>query len=118
MIRPETDSLIAFLNELIAIDPYAIAELLITRVPCNQQLADHPTVQVASGKDGGGYIFIAPGTFRVGMLGILNGFCGKIDEGPRKDWGPITARYEDGRLICVERTNLDAIELEKGQSRG
>ena len=56
-MRVETDRLIAFLNSLIEIDPYAMAELLTLRVPCNQAMADHPTVQVAAA---GATTFIAP----------------------------------------------------------
>jgi len=93
MIRPETDELIAFLNSLLESDPYAIAELLTVRVPCNQTLADHPTVQVAAGPDHG-ITFIRPGEYRVGILGILNGYCGSIEEGPREGWGPIAAVYD------------------------
>lgn len=102
MIRPETDSLIAFLNELVAIDPYAIAELLCVRVPCNQAMADHPSVQV-QGSDGS-VTYIAPGTHRVGLLGVLNGYCGTIESGDHAGWGPITAEYEDARLVRFVRT--------------
>lgn len=55
-----------FLNELLEIDRPAIASLIANRVPCNQALADHPTVQ-AGAQHGG---------FHVGMLGLLNGLCG------------------------------------------
>jgi hypothetical protein len=71
-IRPETDQIIEYLNSLVAIDPYAIAELLCIRVPCNNVLADHPTVEVQTA---GKSTFIAPGTFRLGVLGLLNGYC-------------------------------------------
>ena len=79
-IREDTDDLITFLNSLVEIDPYALAELLCIRVPCNKTLADHPSVQVAAGGERSGYTFIAPNTFRIGMLGVLNGFCGTIDD--------------------------------------
>jgi uncharacterized membrane protein len=108
-IRKDTDELIAFLNSLVAIDHYAIAELLATRVPCNEALAAHQSVQVAgAGKD---VAYIAPGTFRVGILGILNGYCGTIDDGPRKNWGPITAVYDNGMLVRFERTPTDVTEV-------
>jgi hypothetical protein len=104
-----TDDLIDFLNALVAIDRYAIAELLCTRVVCNKTMADHPSVQVAAGREdmqfGEGFAFLAPGQFRVGMLGILNGFCGTIEQGPRKGWGPITAIYDKGLLVGFKRTN-------------
>lgn len=112
-VRADTDDLIAFLNSLVAIDPYAMAELLCIRVPCNQVLADHPSVQVAAGGERSGYTFIAPNTFRVGMLGVLNGFCGTLDDGPRKGWGPIAAIYDDGKLLRFERSEVAAVEGEK-----
>ena len=112
-VRADTNDLIAFLNSLVAIDPYAMAELLCIRVPCNQALADHPSVQVAAGGERSGYTFIAPNTFRVGMLGVLNGFCGTLDDGPRKGWGPIAAIYDDGKLLRFERSEVAAVEDEK-----
>jgi len=101
-IRDDTDELIAFLNSLVAIDPYALAELLCIRVPCNRALAEHPTVQAMAFGDSS-CTFIAPDTYRVGVLGILNGFCGVIDNGPHKSWGPINAIYGDGVLLRFER---------------
>ena len=109
-VRDDTDDLIAFLNSLVEIDRYAIAELLCIRVPCNQALADHPSVQVQTGREGGGYTYIAPGTSRVGMLGLLNGFCGTLDDGPRKGWGPIVAQYDEGRLVRFERSETTEFE--------
>lgn len=102
-VRADTDELIAFLNSLVAIDPYAIAELLSVRVVCNKEMAEHPSVQVASGGEKSNMTFLAPGTYRVGMLGVLNGYCGTIDDGPRKGWGPIAAVYDEGKLQRFER---------------
>lgn len=83
---------IAFLNELIALDPEAMRALVEHHVPANQGLVDHPTVQV-SGYDG------APP--KVGLLGILNGLFGTDEEG----WGVISALFEDdGRLVKFMRT--------------
>lgn len=101
MVRPDTDDMIAFLNALLEIDRYAIAELLTVRVLCNQELADHPSVQVSGSE---GTTFVRPGTFRVGMLGILNGYCGTLEGGERDSWGPISAVYEEGQLARFERT--------------
>lgn len=110
-IRPDTDDLIAFLNSLTAIDPVAMGELMAARVPCNEAMANHPTVQVvAGGADGNvgkhaGESAVPAGEFRVGFLGILNGYAGAFDEGPRKGWGPISAVVEDdGRVTSFRRT--------------
>lgn len=54
-----------YLNELNEIDPDAVRRLCFQRVPCNDRLRDHPTVQVRSDKDGS--------NAAVGLLGILNG---------------------------------------------
>lgn len=87
MIRKETDDIIAFLNSLVEVDSNAINLLVGTRVPCNEDMADHPTVQVGMGDSG------LP---VVGILGVLNGYCGI-----RSDYnGPIMAVFEDdGTLI-------------------
>lgn len=99
-IRNDTDDIIAFLNTLVALDPNAISELVSSRVFCNEKLAGHPTVQVSECISDN-----VIGQYRVGFLGILNGFCGTIETGPRIGWGPITARYdEDGKLVGFERT--------------
>jgi hypothetical protein len=55
-----------YLNDLLLLDRNAIACLIANRVPCNQLLADHSTLQ-AGAQHGG---------FHVGLLGILNGLCG------------------------------------------
>lgn len=69
------------LNELLEIDRPAIAALIANRVPCNEALSNHPTVQV--GVQHGGY--------HVGMLGILNGLCGIR---PSNSFGLINAIFE------------------------
>jgi hypothetical protein len=95
MLRPSVtiDDAIAYLNELAVLDKPAIAALIANRVPCNEQLADHPTVQV--GAQNGG--------FWVGMLGILNGLFGTLDNG----WGPITFVFDDeGDLAMFTRTEV------------
>ena len=71
-----------FLNELAEIDRPAVAALIANRVPCNEELADHDTVQV-SAQHGG---------FHVGMLGLLNGLCGAKEDSA----GVIGAIFEDG----------------------
>lgn len=56
------------LNELLAADPDATVALMNARVPCNEIVAGHPSIQVGSGGEG------AEQTgFRVGILGIING---------------------------------------------
>lgn len=86
--------LVSFLNDMLAIDPSAIALLVSHRVPCNTHMAEHPTVQVGStaGKNASNTI---------GILGLLNGFCGTIDDGGKwHGFGPISAMVnEDGSIV-------------------
>lgn len=80
-------SIIRYLNEVLALDPEAIHQLMETRVPCNQALTDHATTQVGGSAD----------TNLVGPLGILNGLVGVRND----HWGYITGVYDDttGKLI-------------------
>jgi hypothetical protein len=81
--------LVDFLNDALQTDPSAISLLVNNRVPCNQAMLEHPTIQC--------------GTITVGLLGLLNGFVGVYDEGKRKGWGAIAAiTEEDGRIVRFE----------------
>ena len=90
------DFFIERLNEIAQADPEAMGKLIATRVPCNEALADHPTVQVRALKG-------EPPA--VGVLGLLNGLVGIIEDGPRKGYGLITAIVEnDGTCRGFRRT--------------
>lgn len=119
-IRNDVDDLVAFLDSLANIDPIAVGALVATRVPCNGELALHPTVQVSAGGSAGrtatnpGESDVPAGEFRVGLLGILNGYAGKFDDGPLCGWGPITAVVEaDGRITAFRRTTPTEAALRK-----
>ncbi len=60
---------VRILNEAFELDPAAVHALLCNRVPCNERLADHPTIQVSENP------VLSDGSCHVGMLGILNGVC-------------------------------------------
>lgn len=106
-IRPDVDDLIAFLDTLAKIDPVCMGALLAARVPCNAQMAAHPTVQVAGHGPKGFEAEIPAGEYRVGLLGLLNGYGGSFDDGPRKGWGAITAIVEDdGTVTAFRRTEI------------
>ncbi len=88
------DRVIDLLNELVKLDPEAAHALMEYRVPCNEALGDHPSIQVVQGESG----------LVVGLLGVLNGFFGADEEG----WGTICGVYDDGddgKLLRFERTN-------------
>ena len=93
-VRPETDAFITFLNDLVEIDRAFIQALIGYRLPCNRAMADHASVQVAG--DGG--------CFQAGFLGVINGFLGTVDDGPKAGWGPITALFADGEVTGFART--------------
>lgn len=61
------------LNELLKLDYDCVHALVANRVPCNKQLADHPTVQAQDYSD--------DPKFRVGLLGFLNGLFGVREDG-------------------------------------
>lgn len=85
------DHTIEFFNSLIQLDHVALRFLVECRVPCNEALAVHPTVQVVGAEE----------QAYVGVLGVLNGLFGVDDDG----WGGITAVFEDdGTLTRFERT--------------
>jgi len=96
-VRADTDDFIAFLNGILQIDPLWTETLLQQRVTCNVALANHPSVQVGQ----------AFGDQMAGVLGLLNGYFGTIEAGPKVGWGPITAIYDGGRLVRFERTDAE-----------
>lgn len=84
---------IELLNELIALDEDAVTALFENRVPCNEALADHPTVQI---------VVNAENKYTVGLLGIINGMFGVDGRGI----GQIGAAYSDetGKVLyCMRR---------------
>jgi hypothetical protein len=111
-IRPETDSIIAFLNELAVLDPIFAIELIKARVPCNAAILNHPTVQAGRAKEWLNAIdprqrdavaALDPDQGVAGFLGVINGYCGSYDEPPNEGWGPIIADI-DGDKITFRRT--------------
>jgi len=93
------DELIARLNRLI--DSFSsdvrkvIADVFGHRCLVPQAMLHHPTIQVRESGVG----------TTVSALGVLNGIVGVIREGPKKDWGFITAVYDDDNtLVRFERT--------------
>lgn len=81
----------AFLNDTLEIDPAAIATLCGMRIPCNQKLADHPTIQVRAEQDG---------SFSVGLVGLLNGLIGA----DQKQHGYLAATFE---VMCPNKCDFE-----------
>jgi|GEM_PF-935247 len=82
------DAAIEVLNQAVEADPEAMRALIAHRVPCNEKMASHPTIQVAAAGASGR-------SARVGMLGILNGMFGVDEHG----WGRIAAVLEPGDKV-------------------
>jgi hypothetical protein len=70
------------LNEIAQCDANAMRVLCETRVPCNETLRNHHTVQVLVDRNGEHPT--------VGLLGILNGIVGIADNG----WGYIAGIFD------------------------
>jgi len=63
------ESILNILNEVYQADGKAMSQLCESRVPCNETLAEHPTVVVQDDDDG---------QITVGLIGIINGICEKL----------------------------------------
>lgn len=87
------DDVISFLNELFAIDADMVTSMIVNRTPCNQAMANHPSVQVWEWE----------GETKVGLIGILNGLFGCDNDGT----GPIATVFNGERLVSI--THSDAI---------
>ncbi|MGE5515092.1 MAG: hypothetical protein ACM31D_04650 [Bacteroidota bacterium] len=90
--------MVNFLNSLVDLDATALQALVEHRVLCSPELASHPTVQVAVGLGA---------EHRVGFLGVVNGFYGTYDDGPKAGWGPISAIFDGGKLVGFRMTEGD-----------
>ncbi len=74
-MRSPVEAIVELMNELLEMDPIAISTLCHVRVPCNENLAAHPKVQVALLRDpaeaaGDG------DEYSVGPIRVLNGLGG------------------------------------------
>lgn len=94
----------AFLNHLLEVDPLAISALFNIRVYCNQDLAEHPTVQV--GGEGSGKMKC----HYVGIIGLLNGLFGADDDG----WGHLAVTMDNGKIISFDVLDETKIAKLKG----
>jgi len=69
----QVDHLVETLNGILLVDRKAVSELLKVRIPCNEDLLEHPTVQVRK----------YPGEqATVGVLGLLNGIIATDNADP------------------------------------
>lgn len=83
------DRAITLLNEILELDSKALHSLINSRVSCNKELANHPTIQVNE-------------FHQVGLLGVLNGLFG-ID---KNGWGGICMVVtKEGKIEGFKRTH-------------
>lgn len=80
-----TQQIIDTINDAISADSSAMRALFENRVPCNQRLAKHPTIQVLKENDDVGCT--------VGVLGILSGIAGTREYNGQKGFSRIWAVY-------------------------
>jgi hypothetical protein len=81
---PTIDTAIRVLNDAFRADPVAIATLLSVRIPCNELLAEHSTIQVQSQWIMGNAFYPT-----VSALGLINGIVEEMT-GQR-----VAAKYSD-----------------------
>ena len=86
------DDAIDFLNELLRIDPIATNSLFSAVAPCNDEVVNHPTIQVMTVHTGGLYM--------LRLMGVLNGLFGCDGE----KVGYIAAFYNNGQIEKFLRT--------------
>jgi len=92
--------IVDLLNEMAKLDPVATVKLVDSRVKCNDDLANHPTIQVTH-------------TYEVGLLGVLSGIAAL--ENPRE---VIVAQFDDEtkKLLGFVAGRIDAdgqVQLEE-----
>lgn len=80
------NDVVDLLNELVAMDRVAVGALLSNRIPCNELVANHPTIPVQA-QNGG---------FYVSFIGVVNGMFGVL---PGTNLGPITYVMDDDGLV-------------------
>jgi len=78
---------VALLNALNDVDNDAISTLFLMRVPCNENLAKLPAVQ----------LFDDAGIDKVGLLGIINGLYGRY-----RGWGRIGMVTKESKIMTPD----------------
>lgn len=91
------DGAIDFLNHLLTVDPIWVTNVAAWQHVCKKELGniDIQTEELQGGCLG------------AGALGLINGLFGTLGVGEKKDYGPITAVFDDNEVIIrFERTTL------------
>lgn len=91
------DQAVEVLNRALSADPKAMSDLVLSRVPCNLDLADDPTIQCGSPGDD------EANGYEVGLLGVINGILGRRPTGG----GYVGAVLESDHRTIVEFRRMD-----------
>jgi len=89
MIRESVtiQDVIDYLNKMLQVDPDLMAMFVNTRFDLNKPLDDYPQeIQVMQSAKPA-----------LGIIGLLNGLFGTIEDGPQKGWGPL--------MIAMDKSN-------------
>lgn len=89
------DDVVRILNSALNYDKDTIQKLIEQRVPCNNRLAEHPTIQVGAHYD--------DADFKVGLIGVINGLFNPHENG----YGKIAALYDENKLVKFVKTTGD-----------
>lgn len=93
------ESVINTLNELSTADPEAWVKLMEHRVPCNDAIINHPTVQTLKTEYG----------HTVGLFGVINSLFPVFNDQELTNYGQISAKMVQGKLLFYktsERKNI------------
>lgn len=90
------DKVVEVLNELHRLDPVATDRLFNARVRCNDAVADHPNLLVASDAMG----------WRIGIMGVLNGILAREDS----CGSGVAAVLDNGVVVGFQTVNLNQVQ--------
>jgi len=85
------------LNEMLQLDYTCVHDLVLNRTKCNEDVANHPTIQVS--------VLQNKSTSTVGLLGLFNGLFGIREDG----FGPVCMVTENGKIIEFKPTPKNII---------
>jgi len=102
--RIDPQIVVDFLNEIHAIDPTVLPLLINNRVYCNEQLANHPTIQCERKQR---ECVTDDYEYRVGFMGIINGLVGVRGYG-----NGYIAYTHDGENITGFRLTEETVDKE------
>ncbi len=94
------NGILDLLNATCKLDPEFMQTLITSRFPCNENIKDHPSIQVHCYKDA------SEEKPKAGFLGVLNGLIG-VDVNVS---GPVAANFnEEGQLQGFSLTDTESV---------